>query len=400
METSEQQYDYLKEISLLPSSSGESGADAAAAKRPAETEKLEREESAESAAKRAKLEAGSSPKGSSKPAAVLDYLSAKRAELGMSAISPSAPMAVVVSDETCDGDSGAAPSVPIATPAGREPSPPGGDGDVIVNSRARNVRYLRMIRESRAAYAGAATRGERRAIVSSLMGQWRGGGGRFLTRRNGAEAEADDETVQRKITAALRKTRAGRVAVVPLRPGRHVLPQLVVVPQKVILEGPDYDCDEAARLFLATEDERAARKTPAASGTARGEDGKDGRPPATRAKPARKARPSVMETPPGGAGSPAVPAPSRPPAAPRTPALLLSEGPAPSLGRGWVTRTFRRTSGRSAGTRDTYFYSPGAAIKFRSLRSCRVFIGVLAEEGVGGDEAVALRVYRERGHKL
>ena len=65
-----------------------------------------------------------------------------------------------------------------------------------------------------------------------------------------------------------------------------------------------------------------------------------------------------------------------------------------------MTRTYRRTSGKTAGTTDTYFFSPATAIKFRSLKNCRLFIAVLAEEGVGGDEATALRVYKERGHKF
>lgn len=410
MEMADQQYDDLREISLSSASSNESSADPVM--RPDESGKPEQSEAA-SAAKRAKLEVPPptttpTSDGASTQAAVVDYLSAKRAELGMPPPSSSAPMAVAVavSDETGDGDSGSS-AVALANSAGHKTSSPGNndDNDVIINSRTRNAQYLRMIKENRTAYAKAATRSERKAIVGSLMDQWRKRGGRFLTRQKGVDAEADDGLVQKKIATALRKPKAKKAAVVPLRPGRHVLPQIGVVPQKVFLGGSDYDCDEAASLFLAKEDERA-KAAAAAPSTSRGEDGRGGGPSASRAKPAKRVRLSILETsasdgggaPPGAAGTPK--APSRSPSAPRTPALLLSEDPAPSLGVGWVTRTYRRTSGRTAGTTDTYFYSPATSIKFRSLRNCRIFIGVLAEEGVGGDESAALRAYRERGHRL
>ena len=438
MDTAEQKYDDLKEISL---SSDESSADAV--KRPFETEhETEKLERSESASKRAKLEAqpeagqfddaseGSeaqpSPEGSSTPtatAAVVDYLAAKRAELGTSPPTGSSAMSVmatIVSDGT--GDSCGGSSGPVENSEGQKSSSPPGsnDNDVIINSRSRNVQYLRMIKENRTAYARASTRGERKALVGSLMSQWRRKGGRFLTRQKGAEVEADDETVEKKITAALRKPKAKKkVAVVPLRPGRHVLPQLGVVPQRVFLaSGPEYDADEAARIFLVMEDERAARKaaakeSAAASGSTRGEGVNDGQPSKkskTRTKSAKKVRLSILETSTdsGGGGDPAGAAKtpkasassSRSPSAPRTPALLLSEEPAPSLGDGWVTKTFRRTSGKTSGTTDVYFYSPATAIKFRSLKNCRLFIGVLAEEAVGGDERAALKVYKERGHKF
>ena len=431
MDMAEQNHDDLKEISL---SSDESSADAVKRPADAETEKLER--GSESASKRAKLdveagqfddasegsEAQPSPEGSSSTPVVVDYLAAKRAEMGLSPPTGSTAMSVmatVVSDGT--GDSCGGSSGPVENSGGQKSSSPPGsnDNDVIINSRSRNVQYLRMIKENRTAYARASTRGERKALVGSLMSQWRRKGGRFLTRQKGAEVEADDDTVEKKITAALRKPKAKKkVAVVPLRPGRHVLPQLGVVPQRVFLaSGPEYDCDEAARLFLVMEDERAARKAAAkesaASGGTRGEEGKDEKPSKkskTRTKSVKKVRLSILETSTdsGGGGDPAGAAKtpkassssSRSPSAPRTPALLLSEEPAPSLGDGWVSKTFRRTSGKTSGTTDMYFYSPATAIKFRSIKNCRLFIGVLAEEAVGGDERAALKVYKERGHKF
>ncbi|EJK45366.1 hypothetical protein THAOC_36022 [Thalassiosira oceanica] len=269
-----------REISLSSASSNESSADPVM--RPDESGKPEQSEAA-SAAKRAKLEVPPptttpTSDGASTQAAVVDYLSAKRAELGMPPPSSSAPMAVAVavSDETGDGDSGGS-AVALANSAGHKTSSPGNndDNDVIINSRTRNAQYLRMIKENRTAYAKAATRSERKAIVGSLMDQWRKRGGRFLTRQKGVDAEADDGLVQKKIATALRKPKAKKAAVVPLRPGRHVLPQLSVLPQKVFLGGSDYDCDEAASLFLAKEDERA-KAAAAAPSTSRGEDGRGG----------------------------------------------------------------------------------------------------------------------------
>mmetsp|Transcript_42544 Transcript_42544/g.90489 ORF Transcript_42544/g.90489 Transcript_42544/m.90489 type:complete len:660 (+) Transcript_42544:96-2075(+) len=88
------------------------------------------------------------------------------------------------------------------------------------------------------------------------------------------------------------------------------------------------------------------------------------------------------------------------PKTPRTPAILLSTEVVPSLDEGWISKTFQRSSGRTAGTKDSYFYSPHKRIKFRSMKGCKTFIDILAEPGVDGDEFNALEIYKERGHRL
>lgn len=88
------------------------------------------------------------------------------------------------------------------------------------------------------------------------------------------------------------------------------------------------------------------------------------------------------------------------PKTPRPSAVLLSTAAVPLLSPGWISKTFQRASGRTVGGRDTYFYSPQKQFKFRSLKNCRAFLQVLAEPGVEGDEAKALKVYRERGHRF
>ncbi|KAL7547842.1 hypothetical protein ACHAWF_011122 [Thalassiosira exigua] len=88
------------------------------------------------------------------------------------------------------------------------------------------------------------------------------------------------------------------------------------------------------------------------------------------------------------------------PKTPRTPATLLSTEPASSLPEGWTKKTFRRNAGKTAGTTDVYFFSPGREIKFRSVKGCKAFLGLLVEEGVDGDENKARKLYKERGHKF
>ena len=87
------------------------------------------------------------------------------------------------------------------------------------------------------------------------------------------------------------------------------------------------------------------------------------------------------------------------PKTPRTPALLLSTEPAPKLPDGWVAKTFQRTSGATAGTKDTYFYSPQRELKFRSMKACNAFVQILNEPGID-DEQMAFNVFKSRGHKV
>jgi len=88
------------------------------------------------------------------------------------------------------------------------------------------------------------------------------------------------------------------------------------------------------------------------------------------------------------------------PKTPRTPALLLSTTPVPGLPKGWIAKTFKRSSGKTAGHKDMYFYSPRKEIKFRSMKGCQTFIGILAEPSVEGNERRALKIYKRRGNKF
>ena len=84
---------------------------------------------------------------------------------------------------------------------------------------------------------------------------------------------------------------------------------------------------------------------------------------------------------------------------PRGSANLLWEGPLGEEFPGWTKKTFERAAGASAKSKDSYFYSPNQ-IKFRAMKGVRLFIGILSEPGVAGDESVALKIYKERGHKI
>lgn len=88
------------------------------------------------------------------------------------------------------------------------------------------------------------------------------------------------------------------------------------------------------------------------------------------------------------------------PKTPKTPALLLSTKAVPNLPDGWIAKKFQRTSGKTAGGTDTYFYSPKNKVKFRSQKGCNMFIQILDEPGVEGNEASALKMYKERGHRF
>ena len=99
-------------------------------------------------------------------------------------------------------------------------------------------------------------------------------------------------------------------------------------------------------------------------------------------------------------GVPCVTPKVKTPKTPKTPAILLSTKPAPNLPDGWLVKLFKRTSGATAGSTDKYFYSPDNEIKFRSMKGCKQFIDILDEPDVDGDEAAALKEYKERGYKF
>jgi len=88
------------------------------------------------------------------------------------------------------------------------------------------------------------------------------------------------------------------------------------------------------------------------------------------------------------------------PKTPHTPALLLSTEAAPNLPTGWMSKTFQRTNGKTAGHKDTYFYSPQNEIKFRGMKGCKNFLQILTELGGDGNESNALKVYKERGNRF
>jgi len=83
----------------------------------------------------------------------------------------------------------------------------------------------------------------------------------------------------------------------------------------------------------------------------------------------------------------------------KSPAELLSTEPASNLPNGWLVKVFKRMSGATAGSTDKYFYSPNNEIKFRSIKACNTFIGILTEPGVNGDEAAALKLFKSRGNR-
>ncbi len=87
------------------------------------------------------------------------------------------------------------------------------------------------------------------------------------------------------------------------------------------------------------------------------------------------------------------------PKTPRTPAKLLSsKSEVSGLPTGWTSKTYERKSGKTAGSTDTYFYSPQVGIKFRSIKRCKEFIEIVKE--VNGNESQALKLFKERGHKM
>lgn len=91
---------------------------------------------------------------------------------------------------------------------------------------------------------------------------------------------------------------------------------------------------------------------------------------------------------------------SHPHSATRTNAArLVSTEPLGSKYPNWTRKTFERVSGNTAGTKDTYFYSPHQQIKFRAMKGVDIFIRILAEPDVAGDESLAMKLYIGRGYK-
>jgi len=80
--------------------------------------------------------------------------------------------------------------------------------------------------------------------------------------------------------------------------------------------------------------------------------------------------------------------------------LIKSSEAPPGLPCGWTSRTFVRKSGRTNGSTDTYFYSPDGNIKFRSMKKCYIFIEILKDPNIDGNESAALNEFKKRGHKL
>jgi hypothetical protein len=86
---------------------------------------------------------------------------------------------------------------------------------------------------------------------------------------------------------------------------------------------------------------------------------------------------------------------------PRTsPKLVPTKVPMNDLPEGWTAKTFLRQGGNSAGSTDTYFYSPLNQIKFRSKKAVRIFSDILKDGGVNGDEKKAFELFKQRGHKV
>ncbi|KAL3796449.1 hypothetical protein HJC23_004246 [Cyclotella cryptica] len=83
-----------------------------------------------------------------------------------------------------------------------------------------------------------------------------------------------------------------------------------------------------------------------------------------------------------------------------SPKLVPTKIPTHDLPEGWTTKTFLRQGGNSAGSTDTYFYSPVNQIKFRSKKAVRIFSDILKEGEVDGDENKAFDLFKKRGHKV
>ena len=80
--------------------------------------------------------------------------------------------------------------------------------------------------------------------------------------------------------------------------------------------------------------------------------------------------------------------------------LIASSDSPPGLPTGWKMKTFRRMAGKSAGNTDSYWYSPQLMHRFRSMKGCKLFIEILNEPGIAGDESVAFNEFKKRGFRL
>jgi hypothetical protein len=80
--------------------------------------------------------------------------------------------------------------------------------------------------------------------------------------------------------------------------------------------------------------------------------------------------------------------------------LIASSDSPPGLPTGWKMKTFRRMAGKSAGNTDSYWYSPQLMHRFRSMKGCKLFIEILNEPGIAGDESVAFNQFKKRGFRL
>ena len=80
--------------------------------------------------------------------------------------------------------------------------------------------------------------------------------------------------------------------------------------------------------------------------------------------------------------------------------LISSSDSPPGLPNGWTMKTFKRMSGKTSGTTDSYWYSPQLKYKFRTKKSCNLFIEILHESGIDGDESVAFNAFKKRGFRV
>jgi hypothetical protein len=80
--------------------------------------------------------------------------------------------------------------------------------------------------------------------------------------------------------------------------------------------------------------------------------------------------------------------------------LIASSDSPPGLPTGWKMKTFRRMAGKTAGTTDSYWFSPQLMHRFRSMKGCNLFIGILNEPGIDGNESVAINEFKKRGFRV
>jgi hypothetical protein len=64
---------------------------------------------------------------------------------------------------------------------------------------------------------------------------------------------------------------------------------------------------------------------------------------------------------------------------------------------GWTKKIFERMSGKTAGSTDSYWYSPVTKIKMRSIIEVKRFLAALAR--CGGDETLAWKLVKATSEK-